>query len=212
MRRRLAIGLVVLGVSFGIAVWRVVGAVPSTQRSVDGSTTVAVEINGGYETDPRDRGRPVVLVAAGLGVPEDVFREAFRHVRPAPAGERPSGDRVHSNKRALLDALGKYGVTNERLDEVSDYYRYRPGDDELWRHVPASAVAHVKDGRVTNVVVTEPGAGYSSAPTVTVPGYPDVRLIATVAFGKDLKTNGKIESVRMVDATTKPTSQPTTRP
>src|SRR4051794_9854824 len=35
--------------------------------------TVPVTFSGGHETDRRDGGRPVALVAAGLGVPADVF-------------------------------------------------------------------------------------------------------------------------------------------
>ena len=44
--------------------------------------------------------RPVVLIAAALGVSSDVFREAFSHVRPAPAGTRP--DPAVSVPRAKL--------------------------------------------------------------------------------------------------------------
>ena len=79
------------------------------------------------------------LSRRGLGVPAEVFREAFTHVKPAPAGEQPDPEQVQRNKRALLDALGKYGVNNDRLDEVSNMYRYRPGDENLWRHSDAIA-------------------------------------------------------------------------
>ncbi len=87
-------------------------------------TRVSVEISGGHETDRRDRGRPVILVASALGVPAKVFREAFSHVHPAPAGTRPDPEQVRANKDALLSALSKYDVTNDRLDTVSNYYRY----------------------------------------------------------------------------------------
>jgi len=80
---------------------------------------VPVEFSGGHDTDPKDRGRPVVLVAGGLGVKPEVFREAFSHVKPAPAGTEPDPEQVRKNKAALMDALGKYGVTNEKLDTVS---------------------------------------------------------------------------------------------
>ena len=56
-----------------------------------------------------------------------------------------------------MRGLAKYGVTNERLDEVSNWYRYRPQEGELWRHREANAEAVVKDGRV--VRVEETGGG-----------------------------------------------------
>ena len=52
------------------------GQVPDSKR-------IELNFTGGYDTDPRDHGRPVVLVAAGLGVAPEVFREAFSHVHPA---------------------------------------------------------------------------------------------------------------------------------
>src|ERR1700727_2764514 len=95
------------------------------------ATKVPLVFQGGHDTDPRDHGRPVVLVAAALGVPIAVFRNAFSHVHPAPAGEQPTQNEVHDNKRQLLSRLAPYGVTNERLDEVSNYYRYRPQNGEM---------------------------------------------------------------------------------
>src|SRR5947209_5523361 len=59
-----------------------------------GETRIPVTFAGGHETDPRDRGRPVVLIAAALGVPADVFRAAFRNVTPAPAGREPDPEQV----------------------------------------------------------------------------------------------------------------------
>ena len=115
------------------------------------TTRVPVVFSGGHETDPRDRGRPVVLIAAALGVPADVFREAFSHVRPAPAGTAPDPRQVRDNKAALLDALGPYGITNERLDTVSDYYRYVRRRGKLWPTKPASAYALVRDGKIVEL-------------------------------------------------------------
>ncbi|HEY1012511.1 MAG TPA: hypothetical protein VGE07_07365, partial [Herpetosiphonaceae bacterium] len=139
----------------------------------------AVTISGGYETDPRDRGRPVALIAAALGVPEEVFREAFSHVTPAGAGSEPSEAQARQNKAALMSALAPYGVTNERLDEVSNYYRYNGSAGELWPHAPAAAEAIVADGKVTGIRITDPGAGYTSAPTVTIAGS-DATVVATL--------------------------------
>ncbi|MBW7459054.1 hypothetical protein K0U00_33890, partial [Paenibacillus sepulcri] len=89
----------------------------------NGDTSVV--ISGGFDTDPVDHGRPVVLIAAALGVPTEVFREAFSGVTPAGAGSGgPTAEEAQQNKAALLKVLGSYGITNERLDEVSNYYRY----------------------------------------------------------------------------------------
>ncbi len=164
------------------------------------ATMAAVTLSGGRETEGRDRGRPDVLVAAGLGVPTEVFREAFSHVKPAPAGQQPDPAQVQLNKQALMDALSKYGVTNDRLDEVSNYYRYPPGDAKLWKHVDAVVKATVVDGKVTGFVIEKAGAGYTVPPTVSVEGFPNLKAEVTVHFGKDLATNGSIESVKVAEA------------
>lgn len=165
---------------------------PTTQPA-----TRPVEFVGGHDTDPRDHGRPVVLVAAGLGVTPEVFRDAFSRVRPAPGGERPTESRVRENKKALLDALGKYGVTNDRLDEVSNYYRYRPQEGEMWTHRDAKAYAVLgNDGNVADIVVTDGGAGYSSSPEVKLEGKA-VAAKVTVNFEKDLNRNGAIAKVEV---------------
>src|SRR3954463_9907160 len=94
-------------------------------------TKIPVAFSGGHETDPKDHGRPVVLVATALNVKSEVFRRAFSGVTPA-LGRGPTGDEARRNKEALMKVLGPYKVTNDRLDEVSDYYRYRPQASELW--------------------------------------------------------------------------------
>lgn len=48
-----------------------------------GVTRMPVVFSGGHETVGVDHGRPVVLIAAALGVKDEVFREAFSHVHPA---------------------------------------------------------------------------------------------------------------------------------
>lgn len=74
--------------------------------------------------DPK---RPVDPISHDLGIPPDVFRTCFAHVQPAAQGERPSQDRVHSNKSVLLNCLQRSNplINNETLDAVMD--RYRPG-------------------------------------------------------------------------------------
>ena len=111
-----------------------------------GVSRVPVEFSGGHETDGRDGGRPVVLIAAALGVTPDVFRDAFSQVRPARGGREPEPAQVRQNKEVLMKALGKHGITNDRLDTVSNYYRYQRSRNELWPTEPAVANALVKEG------------------------------------------------------------------
>ncbi len=159
-------------------------------------TKVPVIFSGGHETDPKDRGRPVVLIAAALGVKSEVFREAFSGVKPAKDG-KPSKEEAERNKEALMKVLKPHGVTNERLDEVSDYYRYKPGKGNLWKTKAAKGYAVVEDGKVKRIVVTDSGSGYSSVPNVVVQGMEKISLKASIQFSKDFTKNGSISSVEV---------------
>lgn len=161
--------------------------------------TVSVTISGGYETDPQDHGRPVVLIAAALGVPTEVFREAFSGVTPAELGSGgPTVQEAQSNKAALLKVLAPYGITNDRLDEVSDYYRYNGQQSQTWKIIPATATAIVKNGVVTGITITNPGSGYSSAPTITIKSPNGTTTAkATVSYSKDFAKNGSISSITL---------------
>ena len=165
---------------------------------------VPLTFSGGHDTDPQDHGRPVVLVAAGLGVKPEVFREAFRGVTPARDG-KPSPEQQRNNKEALMKVLKPLGVTNDRLDEVSNYYRYQPQRGELWKMTPAEGHAVVENGKIKRIVVTEPGSGYSSPPQATVQGMETTTLKVTLHFDKDLKKNGSVERIEIAapDATYK---------
>lgn len=72
--------------------------------------------------EDEDHGRPVEDIARDLGVTPEQFREAFKKVRPAGPGERPTQAQRQANRKALSEALG---VSPEKLDEVMD--KYRPG-------------------------------------------------------------------------------------
>ena len=173
---------------------------PLSRASTHSSATTAqvpVTFSAGHGTDLRDNGRPVVLIAAALGVPTEVFRTAFSGVTPAGAGEQPQAEQVGLNKAALLRVLGPYGVTNARLDEVSNYYRYNGSAGESWPTRAATAVATVRAGKVVVVTVTDGGAGYSSAPTVSVAGADASTAVVELAFGRDLGTNGSVTAVRL---------------
>lgn len=175
-----------------------VSQTPSTQISVpnvQASTTVTVTFNGGFEIGSGDYGRPVNLIASMLGVEPDVFRKAFSGVTPS-VGSEPTGEQARANKTALLSVLAPYGVTNEKMDMVANYYRFNQSMGQTWPHAEAKGVAVVKDGIVTQIIVTDPGYGYTVAPQVVVSGVTKpVNAVATVAFTKDFKTNGSISGV-----------------
>jgi hypothetical protein len=170
----------------------------SQAESTQSAGDLSVSITGGYDLDPRDSGRPVVLIAAALGVPSEVFREAFSHVQPAGAGQEPGSAQVQRNKAALLSVLGPYGIINEALDRVSDYYRYNGSAGETWPRTPATATAIVTNGVVTGFTITQAGAGYTSTPSITIVGHPEVRATATISYGTDLNTNGSLTAITLV--------------
>jgi hypothetical protein len=155
-----------------------------------------VRSSGGHEIGEKDFGRPVHLIAAALGVKPDVFREAFSGVRPA-RGRGRTGDEAHKNKAALMRVLAPKGVTNELLDEVSNYYRFRPQNGKIWPTKPAKAHALVVDGKITKIIVTDPGSGYNPQPTVEIEGFEEVKFNVKLALSKNLKKNGSIASIEV---------------
>jgi hypothetical protein len=169
-------------------------AKPSRTRAEE--TKVPVTFSGGHELAKNDHGRPINLMAAGLGVKPDEFRKAFSGVTPA-RGRGPTGAEARRNKEALMKVLGPLKVTNERMDEVANYYRFRPQNGELWPTKPAEAYAIVDDGTVKKIVVTNPGMGYNTPPKAVVKGYEKIRLEAKIKFNKDLKKNGGVEAVEI---------------
>jgi len=183
-------------VTIGLGVFAVVVGV-NFATSLAAEAKVPVSFSGGHEIGTKDYGRPVVLIAAALEVKPDVFREAFSGVTPA-RGRGPSRDEARKNKAALMKVLAPHGVTNERLDEVSNYYRYQPQRGELWPTAPATAHAIVENGKIKRIVVTDPGSGYSSPPDVMVKGFQNTEFKVTLEFSKDLKKNGTIAAVDVV--------------
>lgn len=162
---------------------------------------VDVVFSAGHETDPRDGGRPVVLIANALGVPPEVFRDVFKGVHPAEPGRGPSEQEARQNKAVLLAGLSRYGVTNERLDEVSNYYRYNRSRGELWRAKPASAYAVLEKGKVVKFIVTDGGSGYTSAPSVTLPGVEKGAGEVTLSYGKAFDSNGSVTAIALAKET-----------
>jgi hypothetical protein len=115
-------------------------------------------------------------------------------VTPSKNGP-PRGAEARRNKEALMKVLVPHGITNDRLDEVSDHYRYRPQAGELWPTMEAKAVAIVENGAIKRIEITSAGAGYSSQPKMTVKGLESTKLEATLHFDKDIKKNGSLKSI-----------------
>ena len=161
-----------------------------------GVTRVPVVFSGGHDTVGVDHGRPVKLIAAALGVKDEVFREAFSHVHPAgPGSGGPTDAEARANKAALMNALEKFGVTDGRLNTVSNFYRYPPGRGNLWKTRPATANALVKNGAVIGYEITSGGYGYTTPPTVSVPDIKGATAKVELSFGKDMETNGAVSAI-----------------
>ena len=161
---------------------------------------------GGYETNPRDGARPVALVAGALQVKPEVLRKAFGGVTPA-RGRGPTGEEARRNKEALLKVLAPYKVTNERLDQVSDYYRYRPERGARRPTSPAEAFAILEDGTLKRIEITKAGHGFNAPPKATIQGLESVRLLVKLHFDKDFKKNGAIAMVEVAPAMEAKSSQ-----
>ena len=94
MLNSIAVALTAFGVDSSPRFVRSATTMPATSQADDHLTLV---FSGGTDTDPRDRGRPVVLVANGLGVTPEVFRDAFSGVHPAgPNSGGPTPDEARA--------------------------------------------------------------------------------------------------------------------
>jgi hypothetical protein len=155
---------------------------------------VPITFSGGHDIGRKDFGRPVLLIAAALKVKPDVFREAFSGVTPSRNGP-PSREEARRNKSALMKVLAPHGVSNERLDEVSNYYRFRRDSGKIWPTADAQAHAVIVDGKIKKIVVTEPGSGYCNPPTATIEGLDGISLKVTLHLDTDLEKNGGIQSI-----------------
>lgn len=174
------------------------GALPgeSVPYGGSGSERVRVAFSGGHYTEPANRGRPVSLIAGALQVTPEVFRAAFSGVQPAH-GRGPTREEARANKAALMRVLAPHGVTNDRLDTVSNYYRYRPQNGEMWPTEEAVAYALVEDGRVVRFEIESGGSGYTSPPWVSVPGIPGYQATSQVAFSTHFEENGRVVEITL---------------
>ena len=108
-------------------------------KTVPGITKAAVTFSGGHDIGPGDFGRPVTLMAAALGWPGRVSPGLKRREAGTRAGAE--GGRAAGEQRALMKVCAQ-GRANERMDEVADYYRFRPERGELWPTRGAGRGAH----------------------------------------------------------------------
>jgi len=189
-------------VVFALAVFAALTSFSRAQAPLPaGVTKVSVVFSEGHDTDPRDHGRPVVLVAGALGVTPEVFRDAFSRVHPAgPDSGGPTREEARANKAALMSVLGKYGISNDRLDTVSNQYRYVRSHGQMWPTKPAVANALVKEGVVTGFEVVSGGEGYSSPPTVSVPNVKAFEAKVELSFNKDFSKNGAVSAITLQTA------------
>ncbi len=191
--RSIAVASAVLALAVTTAL---VTAGTTSAKARSATRSAKVTISGGLSTDARDHGRPVVLIAAALGVPTAVFRDAFSRVTPAGTDSGgPDEALAQRNKQALLATLAPYGVTNDRLDEVSNYYRYNGAAGEMWPYTSARATAKIRDGKVAGITVTRAGSGYTTRPTVRVSGYPDAKVTVRLGHSTTFTRNGRVASL-----------------
>jgi hypothetical protein len=94
-----------------------------------------------------------------------------------------------------MDGLGKYGITNDRINTVSNFYRYAAWEGGIWRNKPAVANALVKDGAIIGYEITYGGYGYTTPPTVSVPGLDGTLAKVELSFGKEFETNGAVSAI-----------------
>ncbi|HEY2762279.1 MAG TPA: hypothetical protein VGI75_16080, partial [Pirellulales bacterium] len=76
-----------------------------------------------------------------------------------------------------------------------NYYRYVRSKGEMWPTKEAKANALVKDGTVIGYEIVSGGSGYSSSPTVSVPGFKATEPKAELSFDKDFEKNGAISAI-----------------
>ena len=94
-----------------------------------------------------------------------------------------------------MAVLAPYGITNERFDQVSNYYGYQSSLGQLWPTRPAKAyLVAGKDGGL-RYVVTDGGCGYTSPPVISVPSISVAGGGATLSFSKDFNRNGSVTSI-----------------
>jgi hypothetical protein len=184
----------VLGLPLGLAV--VAGWTAAATHAASPRRTVQVTLSGGFEIRSNDYGRPVPLYASMLGVSPDVFRQAFSGVHP-DRGHAPTQAQQQANKDALLRVLGPYGVTNDAMDRVADYYRFDSSRGETWPRRAARAEATITGGKVTAIRVIDPGVGYTYPARVAVPGFPKVRATVELVFTRDFRTNGHVGRISL---------------
>jgi len=163
----------------------------STYTDSNGNT---ITISGGHETDDIDAGRPVFLIGSMLGITGEQFRDAFSYVTPEENGHL-NDETAQANKVKLLAQLEPYGITNDEINSVTDYYRYYPGDINIWPYAHVVLDATISNGTVTSFKVISGGHGYTSNVTIVVDGYGNIPVNAIISYTDSFETNGAIDTI-----------------
>ncbi|WP_139228528.1 hypothetical protein [Planctomicrobium piriforme] len=162
------------------------------------ATRVPVIFTNGHDTEAADKGLPVKLLAGGLGVPDSVFRSALTQLQ-AVRGVAPNEWQLQTMQTYLFKTLAKYDVSAYRLETVTAYYRHEQPRGELWPTKSAKAFAVIDNGRLLGFEVLNGGSGYSSAPTVSIPGHNNLFVNIDIAYGREFGTNGSITSITLAE-------------
>ena len=131
--------------------------------------------------EPAPQGRPAKLRAS---VTSRGQLESIVVVHPGSgyseeAVVKISGDHPHNRAQGTLSVSGGY-VSGVRVEDGGSGFVHEPAvvvGDVPGVTVPASFAARVAHGRVVEVEVLEPGAGYTAPPSLTIAG---ARAVATV--------------------------------
>lgn len=155
-----------------------------------------VILSGGYDTASDDGGRPVSLIAGALGIPDEVFRNAFSFVTPENMGHL-NRETAQNNKAQLLSQLSPYGISNSSLDTVTNRYRYPPGSNAIWEHTPATIAAVIEDGTLVGFEILDGGNGYTSEPRIRVRGFGRIAVDVTLSYTSDFTKNGALTAITL---------------
>jgi hypothetical protein len=172
-------------------------AASAYQLSSKGTTSVQSQITArlppGVEAElqivakgRKDVWKPIQLIHATNGACVRPIWQALDEVLPAP--NTPA-----STNRQFL-GLMQLDIASSGSFTIQAYWN-EPGDEAVpIQYAPAEAIAHVEDGKVTGIEVTDPGFGFTTRAVALV--LPPMRLPELRAIVK----HGQVVDVEIVDA------------
>ena len=141
----------------------------------------------------------MVLIAAALKVPTEVFRKAFSGVTPAAGGQEPEAGQVHRNKETLLCVPAPTASPTTNLTRSPTITDTAAAKERCGEMSPAAATAIIHDGVVTGFTITNAGSANSSPPGISIAGMDDPNAKVKLHFGTDFRTNGSIQEITLGD-------------